>query len=366
MSLIIGIAGTAKNSGKTTTTSAILNELYNIKISLGLTSIGYDGEEIDNITGLPKPRLFVKENTILATAQKCLNGGSADYEILETTDIKTPLGNINIVRVVKEGLAVIAGPNKGVQLKYVENKMINDFGCKIILVDGALNRIAPMIETDGIIIATGASRNVNINILVKETKALYELLNLPNVSKEESHHFLKIDNIALFPEKPDGEIKLINYGSLIDDSTVNQIIKTINTIKTIFIPSLISQHALKQLNDGLGKLWSNKTLVIKDSIKLIAGGNPENLLDEINRIKKNGGNVKTLKKLPLLAITVNPFYPKYRFDKNSYEPDNIDREELLRKMRNAVKIPVIDINYEGASTLLKTILNNFKLETLGG
>ncbi|NLZ53946.1 MAG: hypothetical protein GX892_12535, partial [Thermoanaerobacteraceae bacterium] len=281
MNLTIGIAGTAKNTGKTTTTSAILSELYNSKISLGLTSIGYDGEEIDNITGLPKPRLFVKENTLLATAQKCLKGGSAEYEILETTDITTPLGNINIVRVVKEGLAVVAGPNKGSQLKYVKGKMINDLGCKIILVDGALNRIAPMIETDGIIIATGASRNANIDILVEETKALYELLNLPKMSEDKLQHFLNIDNIALFPKNPDEEIKYLNYGSLIDISTVNEIINAANDVETIFIPALISEHALKQLNDGLDKLWSNKTLIINDSIKLITGGNSQSLLDEI-------------------------------------------------------------------------------------
>ena len=207
MSLIIGIAGTAKNTGKTTTTSAILDELYKKKISVALTSIGYDGEEIDNITGLPKPRLFVKENTILATAQKCLKAGSADYDILETTDIMTPLGKIYIVRVVKEGLAVVAGPNKGSQLKYVENKMINDLRCNVVLVDGALNRIAPMIETDGIILATGASRNVNIDILAEEAKALHELLKLPEVSKDELQYFIDIRKIALISNNIDEKTK---------------------------------------------------------------------------------------------------------------------------------------------------------------
>lgn len=356
MSLIVGIAGTAKNTGKTTTTSAILNELYKINISIGLTSIGYDGEEIDNITRLPKPRLFVRENTILATAQKCLCGGNAKYEILETTDIKTPLGNINIVRVVKEGLAVVAGPNKGSQLRYVENRMIDDFGCKIILVDGALNRIAPMIETDGIIIATGAARNVNIDILVKETKALYDLLNLADISNDEFLHSVQADKIILFPENLNEEKKLLNYGSLIDDSTVKEIIDRIEDTRIIFIPALIAESALKQLNDGMGKLWANRTLVIKDSIKLLTGGEPENLLNEINRIKENGGNVKTLRKLPLLAITVNPFYPKYRFEKDMYEPGYIDKHELLEKMRKAVKVPVIDIKHEGATTLLNTLL----------
>ncbi|HHY41288.1 MAG TPA: hypothetical protein GX514_00295 [Thermoanaerobacterales bacterium] len=360
MSLTIGIAGTAKNTGKTTTTSAILGELYNRNISIGLTSIGYDGEEIDNITGLPKPRLYVKENTILAIAKKCLKGGSAEYEVLETTNITTPLGNINIVRVVKEGLAVVAGPNKGSQLKYVKDKMINELGCKIILVDGALNRIAPMVETDGIIIATGAARNTNIDVLVEETKALYELLNLPKVQEDKLQHFLHLEKIALFPKNTDEGIKLLRYGSLIDNSTVNEILTDINNVQIIFIPYLISELALKQLNDNLRGLWLDKTLIIKDPIKLITGGDSQNLLNEIKRIKENGGNVETLKNLPLLAITVNPFYPKYRFDKNSYEPGYINRDELLEKMQNAMHIPVIDIKQEGAATLVNTLLIKLK------
>ena len=47
----IGILGTAKNTGKTTTFNFLL-EWSNLKsIRVGLTSIGYDGEDIDNITG---------------------------------------------------------------------------------------------------------------------------------------------------------------------------------------------------------------------------------------------------------------------------------------------------------------------------
>ncbi|NLZ54972.1 MAG: hypothetical protein GX892_17865 [Thermoanaerobacteraceae bacterium] len=61
-----------------------------------------------------------------------------------------------------------------------------------------------------------------------------------------------------------------------------------------------------------------------------------------------------------MAITVNPFYPKYRFDKNSYEPGYVNREELLEKMRDAIRIPVIDIKQEGAANLLQNILTMLK------
>jgi hypothetical protein len=59
--LVVGIAGTAKNTGKTTTLSAIMGEARKEPaLVLGLTSIGYDGEGFDNVTGLPKPRIDVR------------------------------------------------------------------------------------------------------------------------------------------------------------------------------------------------------------------------------------------------------------------------------------------------------------------
>ena len=121
MSFIIGTAGTAKNTGKTTTNIAILRELFKTDISIGLTSIGYDGEDIDNITGLPKPRLLLKEGTIVATSEKCLHGSTAQFDVIKSTNISTPLGKIIIAQVIKKGLVIIAGPNKSTELRYTQS-----------------------------------------------------------------------------------------------------------------------------------------------------------------------------------------------------------------------------------------------------
>ena len=355
MGIVIGVVGTAKNTGKTTTTSAIINELDTKRLPLGLTSIGYDGEEIDNITGLPKPRLLVKKNTVLATAQKCLEVSDARFDLLSTTDIYTPLGRIHIVKVVKEGLAVIAGPNKGSQLKLVTDRMINDFKCQIVVSDGALNRMAPMIETDGIIIATGAARSNKISTLVKEIKSLCFLLGLPKTNDENIKNFMDIKNIALIPKEKNNSTCFLQYGSLIGNDIVKEIISKMNHVKTIYIPSLISEPTFKQLNNDIGNMWNKRTLVIKDPMKIIVGGNPRNLETEINNIILKGGSFKTLKNLPLLAITVNPFYPKYRFDLGSFEPGYVDSDELRNKMRESLNIPVIDIKHDGALKLLEII-----------
>jgi molybdopterin-guanine dinucleotide biosynthesis protein len=55
--LSLGVLGTAKNTGKTTTLNALLKCLS--EKLLALTSIGFDGEDLDHITCLPKPNVFV-------------------------------------------------------------------------------------------------------------------------------------------------------------------------------------------------------------------------------------------------------------------------------------------------------------------
>ena len=176
----LGIAGTAKNTGKTTTTAAIIDELRRQAIPFYLTSIGFDGENLDNVTGLPKPKLRVEPGDVVATAAKCLAASSAGFAVLGETDVQTPLGRILIARVEKAGLAVTAGPNRSTEVRKI-SRILSRLGPGISLFDGALNRIAPLVETDGFILATGAARTTDIPRLAQETAYIWRLANLPAV-----------------------------------------------------------------------------------------------------------------------------------------------------------------------------------------
>jgi len=356
MAFIIGAAGTAKNTGKTTTTSAILDELYKENVLIGLTSIGYDGEEVDNITGLPKPRLLLKKGSIVATAKKCLSAGSASFEILESTDIKTALGKIMVVKITEDGLVVIAGPNKSSELRFILDLLTKKWGANFIIVDGALNRIAPMVETDGIILATGAARNTNIGELVRETRAYYELFNIPEAGLKEKKLLYEQTRICLI--RRDKSIINLEYGSLLDKKSVSRIKQHMEEIDTIYIPALLSENMFSELNRDMKDLWRGKALVVKDPIKIAAGGNPENIKLEIKTLLDFGGRINVLKKLPILAISVNPFYPLYRFEKNNYEAGFVDAQELLTKMKQAVPIPVVDVKREEVDLLISLIKNH--------
>ena len=63
----MSIVGMCKNAGKTTMLNWLLTGGH-LRGTLGLTSIGRDGESTDVVTGTEKPGIFVKEGTLIATA----------------------------------------------------------------------------------------------------------------------------------------------------------------------------------------------------------------------------------------------------------------------------------------------------------
>jgi len=79
---VISIIGLAKNVSKTTTLNHIINLLRD-KHTIGVTSIGRDGEPYDAITELPKPKIIVEEGTIFATAEDSLKNSDIKNELIK-------------------------------------------------------------------------------------------------------------------------------------------------------------------------------------------------------------------------------------------------------------------------------------------
>lgn len=169
--MIIGVAGTAKNTGKTTTLCSLVESAYAQGRLPGVTGIGYDGEERDNVTLLPKPRITVFPGMIVTTSEQCLAVSTARLRILRRTGIQTALGEVLITVVEKVGLVVVAGPNKAADLAAVGQQMAM-LGVSDLLVDGSLNRIAPMTVVDRVVFATGAARTTELQYLADETASI--------------------------------------------------------------------------------------------------------------------------------------------------------------------------------------------------
>ena len=165
----MSIVGMCKNAGKTTMLNWLL-EQGRLQGTLGLTSIGRDGESTDVVTGTEKPGIFVREGTLIATAQDMLRLGDITKEILMTTGIPTPLGEVVIVRARSAGYVQLAGPSITTQLKAVSHALF-DLGADLSIIDGALGRksLGARAVAEGVILCTGASYDMNMDKVVADT-----------------------------------------------------------------------------------------------------------------------------------------------------------------------------------------------------
>ncbi|HMM20146.1 MAG TPA: hypothetical protein PKA10_05350 [Selenomonadales bacterium] len=351
----LGIAGTAKNTGKTTTTAAIIRELRARDVAFFLTSIGYDGENIDNVTGLPKPKLRVEPGDIVATAERCLEVSTAVLEILFETGLATPLGKIRVARVKESGLVVTAGPNKSSEVRDLA-AMLRRLGPGVTLFDGALNRIAPMVETDGFILATGASRTPDIPRLAKETGLIWELSTLPTVPRSLELMELGIKEVCwLSPEL--APIKKWPQSSLWNEEDVGRIwMEPMERYSYLYVPGIIGEKALKAMAEKLAGCRRPFFLTFSDPIKLLVAGEPVVYSQLLRDVEQGGAIVGVGKQVPLLAVTINPFYPEYRMEDKLYKPAFVDERRLQVSLRGKVKVPVFNVVKEGARGLVDIIL----------
>lgn len=356
--LRLGIAGTAKNTGKTTATAAIIKELRNRGVGFYLTSIGYDGENIDNVTGLPKPKLRVEAGDIVASAEQCFRASTAGFEMLRKTEIGTPLGKIAVARVTNSGLAVTAGPNKSGEVRILAG-LLSRLGPGVTLFDGALNRIAPMVETDGFLLATGASRTPDIPRLARETAAIWRLSALPAVPGAAEINRLGLKEVTLLSGNL-REIKKWPKSSLLGAEDIRPLLTgSFGPDGYLFIPGLISETAMIALAEGLRQQPARRRfLAIADPIKLLVGGNPLTYYELVQSMERLGVFVGVLRRVPLLAVTINPFYPEYRLEQQIYKPAFVDPVRLQTAVRNAVQVPVFNVVQDGVGRLVDMVLAN--------
>lgn len=358
--LTLGIAGTAKNTGKTTTTTAVMTQAFRRGIKTGLTSIGFDGEDLDNVTGLPKPRILVEPGTWVAVASGCLAVSEAEIELTARTGVSTPLGEVLIGLVQTRGRLVLAGPNKRHELRLILDRL-GEMSCPLCLVDGALNRIVPMVETDGLILATGAARTPALDRLAGETAAIAELLDLPGLPGDAPIP----PGIAL--GTADGRLEQFDHGSLLEAGDVQMVLERVSeATSAIFIPGIATERCLEELIEGLGPLWPGKSLVFASVLHLLAFGRPQAFRRLLAVVQGYGGSVAVCRRLPLLAVTVNPFYPECRGGRQAMRPAYVDAIAMEEAVREKVAVPVIDVTRSGAGRLGEMVESLVRRRETGG
>lgn len=325
---IISIIGLAKNVSKTTTLNYIIRNIGD-QIILGLTSIGRDGEKYDVITELPKPKIFIKKETIIATAQECFETSTIKFEVIKNTGFNTPLGEILILRAKSDGYIELAGPSMNSQLLKICSDL-KALGCDLILVDGAFDRrsYATPLISDATILSTGASVSRDMKEVINITVHTIKLLGLEQEADEEilnlSKDIIKQSKVGIITKNQ--SVKILNVVTALDSA--KEILQNLDeSTKYVVINGAITDNLLEDLMRNTNK-YKGITFLAEDSTKLFIS---ENIT---RKFQKKGGKLKVLTPINIIAVTINPTSPEgYKFNKDKF----------LKSLTEKLEIPVYNL-----------------------
>ena len=320
----LSIVGLEKNTGKTESLNYILRRLSQKNVVVALTSIGIDGESRDQVCQTPKPEIEVYEGMIFITTEKHYFQRKMVSEILDVSHSFTSLGRLVTARAISSDKVLLSGPPHTNGLKLLIKQM-EHFGVDLTIVDGALSRLSlgsPAV-TEATVLATGAALSANIPELVRKTKFIYDLIELPEVNGALKE---KLDTIekGVFTIDEDDNLHDLNIQSVLTIENVKD--KLHSGGNRIFVSGATSEKLFNFLR--IQKRIAETILVVKDFTKIFTTS------EAYYAYVKKGGRVMVAQKTKLVAVCINPVSP---------EGYNLNSVELQNAMQESLNIPVYDV-----------------------
>lgn len=325
------VVGMAKNTGKTVTMNGLQQMLRQENYSLGLLSIGLDGEKLDALTRLPKPAVLVEPGTLVATAEQVIED-PAKWECLKKTAIHTPLGRIAVLRSGAWQKVILAGPSKNREIQEIVNEL-TAFGAERIMIDGAFDRqssVQPDVS-DQVVLATGATLSKDLARLILLTKCRVEQLTLPQCDD------VCREMIACGSAK----IKRVSgkqVEAIAAPTTLLSLAEWSSILQTGCDSLALCGAVADEFAEALLKNACDLQVIVQDGSKIFIKA------ELWNRLRQKNIIFKVQKPIHLLGVTVNPVFP----GQAGYDP-----EELLDALGKELSpLPVIDmmrkVKYKGS------------------
>ena len=317
----LSVIGMCKNAGKTTVLNSVISELEAHNEVIGLTSIGRDGERSDLVTNTKKPEIFVREGAVVATAEGLLREGDISMEVLETTGMPTPLGEIVIVRARSAGYVQIGGASITEHQKRIRDSLFA-FGCDRVLIDGAISRksLGNPSLADGAILSSGASYDPDVKKTAADTAYYAKLFSLPEWKGERACGGARYEALtkaggALASEDISGLMPALKEGA-----------------RAVFLSGAVTDAAAKELLN-FAKLLNETALVAEDASRLLL--KPA----AFEKLERFSGGVFVKNGTRLACVTLNPFSAYgMHYDKKEFR--GLVEEALNRA---GVAVPVMDV-----------------------
>jgi hypothetical protein len=291
----LALVGLAKNTGKTVALAALLRELEAQGRRVGVTSVGRDGEARDVIDHrIEKPRIELTRGSLVATTDGLLRTSGLAHELLEQTEIRTPLGQVLIARLQAPGPIEVAGPSAAADVRAVTDSMLNH-GAEQVLIDGAVDRRAassPAVS-DGLIVSTGAVLSEDIDEVVAKTKDAVDLVRLTRA-----------------PKAPDTPLTLPpRFALTADEAQVAELLDANPNTSRLIATGAVPEPFLDALVRATRRRGRKLTIVASDPTRIFLSDHGSEWYH------RQSCALHVEHQIALLAITVNPVAPQsHRFD----------------------------------------------------
>ncbi|MDY6147827.1 MAG: hypothetical protein SPI35_02260 [Porphyromonas sp.] len=318
----VAIVGLAKNTGKTVCLNYVLQRLSRMKETVAITSIGVDGELTDRVTSTPKPQITIYRNMLFVTAEVHYLQKRLVSEVLDISKKHTALGRLVTARAVQPGKVLISGPADTAGVRELIDSL-RQKGVHTTIVDGALSRmsLASPAVTEGLILATGAAFSANIPQLIRKTKYVKRLIELPLIQESWIPKLATIKS-GIWAIDDDGNAYDLEIASVF---LIEKREKDLFRFGTrLLINGAISDRLLSFL-----KLQQrNVELIVTDFSKIFA------TQEVFEAFTREGNRMYSLLRSNLIAITANPYSPAGFI---------LDSHSLCDQMSQELQIPVYDI-----------------------
>lgn len=305
----ISLVGLSKNAGKTVTLNRLIRAAAGLGIPLGLLSTGRDGEPVDAVTELPKPRIWAPEGTLVATAAAGgPDGGSgaagedrertARVAVLRETGITTPLGPVVIGRVVRSGEVLLVGPGSAARIATLLDEL-EAAGAALCLVDGSLDRraaAAPAV-TGRAILAAGAAYSASMDATVSQVRYLLELFDLPEAPPE-WRHGARPPVCLLLPDGPPVAVPVPS--ALTDPAVVAEAAAAAPAGAVLSVTGALTGGLLLAL---LSRRCAHIPILVPDPTHVLADRGAW------RRWRRQGGQVFVEKRVEIAAVATNAYSP---------------------------------------------------------
>lgn len=296
---------------------------------MGVASAGRDGEDVDAVTMLPKPPIWLPRGALFATAERLASKARTPIEPVAATRHTSALGRLVVYRALAPGTVEVGGGNSAAAARDAI-VLMRELGARFVAIDGAAGRkfsCAPSL-VEATVLATGAALAETMDGVVRRTAHAVRALTIPGWHSRATVRaldgtFSRRDVVLV---RRDGSCSRLLVPSVLlrADEVASAVTEDLDAV--LIGGALTSNFLRALLKRGRS---SGLTVVVRDATRILAEPG------DMERFWSAGGKLAAVHPVNLVAVTTNPTAPDGRL---------FDPALFLDRMARAVApIPTFDV-----------------------